>query len=175
VALAGWVPARQMIALREMLVTRFHGRYWLDLHQPAPGEASEVPSLVRYPGWLKPFIPLVKSYGMPRYGEFDPALLFAFSYLLLFGAMFGDIGHGGIVLVVGCAVPAADAWPGCAWVGAAAGAVVGGCSASFTAACSVTRTLDRSRSGNRPCTTPIRMLASGGGGFGRRLHLRRPC
>lgn len=41
-----------------------------------------------YPGWLKPFVPLVKSYGVPRYGEFDPTLPFAFTHLLLFGAMF---------------------------------------------------------------------------------------
>jgi V/A-type H+-transporting ATPase subunit I len=121
VALAGWVPTRQMNALREMLATRFHGRYWLDLHQPAPGEASHVPSLVRYPGWLKPFIPLVKSYGVPRYGEFDPALPFAFTYLLLFGAMFGDIGHGGVILLLSLALlPRIGRM---AWVGVAAGAV----------------------------------------------------
>jgi len=107
--------------LREMLAARFHGRYWLDLHQPAPGEASEVPSLVRYPGWLKPFIPLVKSYGVPRYGEFDPALPFAFTYLLLFGAMFGDIGHGGIILLLSLAL--LPRFGRMAWVGVAAGAV----------------------------------------------------
>jgi V/A-type H+/Na+-transporting ATPase subunit I len=121
VALAGWAPARQMNALREMLARRFHGRYWLELHQPAPGEASDIPSLVRYPGWLKPFIPLVKSYGVPRYGEFDPALPFAFTYLLLFGAMFGDIGHGGIILLLSLALlPRIGRM---AWVGVAAGAV----------------------------------------------------
>jgi V/A-type H+/Na+-transporting ATPase subunit I len=121
VALAGWAPARQMNELREMLARRFHGRYWLELHQPAPGEASDIPSLVRYPGWLKPFIPLVKSYGVPRYGEFDPALPFAFTYLLLFGAMFGDIGHGGIILLLSLALlPRIGRM---AWVGVAAGAV----------------------------------------------------
>ena len=120
-ALAGWVPARQMNELQATLAARFHGRYWLDLHQPAPGEASDVPSLVRYPGWLKPFIPLVKSYGVPRYGEFDPALPFALTYLLLFGAMFGDIGHGGIILLLSLALlPRLGRM---AWVGVAAGAV----------------------------------------------------
>ena len=121
VALAGWVPARQMNELREMLAARFHGRYWLDLHQPAPGEASEVPSLVRYPGWLKPFIPLVKSYGVPRYGEFDPALPFAFTYLLLFGAMFGDIGHGGVIVILAALLY--KRLGKVAWIGIAAGFV----------------------------------------------------
>ena len=121
VALAGWVPVRQLSALRDMLATRFHGRYWLDLREPAPGEVSEVPSLVRYPGWLKPFIPLVKSYGVPRYGEFDPALPFAFTYLLLFGAMFGDIGHGGVILLLSLAL--LRRFGRMAWIGVAAGAV----------------------------------------------------
>jgi V/A-type H+-transporting ATPase subunit I len=76
---------------------------------------------VRYPGWLKPFVPLVKSYGVPRYGEFDPALPFAFTYLLLFGAMFGDIGHGGIIVLLSLLF--ARKLGRMAWVGGAAGAV----------------------------------------------------
>jgi V/A-type H+-transporting ATPase subunit I len=121
VALAGWIPTRRLPALRELLAARFHGRYWLELREPDPGEVADVPSLVRYPGWLKPFIPLVKSYGVPRYGEFDPALPFAFTYLLLFGAMFGDIGHGGVILLLSLALlPRLGRM---AWVGVAAGAV----------------------------------------------------
>jgi V/A-type H+-transporting ATPase subunit I len=84
--------------LKAALEERFHGRYWLDVEEPKREEADQVPSLVSYPGFLKPFVPLVKSYGVPRYGEFDPTLPFAFTYLLLFGAMFGDIGHGAVIL-----------------------------------------------------------------------------
>jgi V/A-type H+-transporting ATPase subunit I len=80
-----------------------------------------VPSLVRYPGWLKPFVPLVKSYGVPRYGEFDPALPFAITYLLLFGAMFGDVGHGAVILLL--AAMLYRRLGRMAWVGMAAGAV----------------------------------------------------
>jgi len=120
-ALSGWIPRRQLNALHAALEARFHGRYWLDVHEPAAHEAAEVPSLVRYPGWLKPFVPLVKSYGVPRYGEFDPTLPFAFTYLLLFGAMFGDIGHGGVIVLL--ALLFARKLGRMAWVGAAAGAV----------------------------------------------------
>jgi V/A-type H+-transporting ATPase subunit I len=119
-ALSGWIPKRQLKALRAALDTRFHGRYWLELREPAPDEVAEVPSLVRYPGWLKPFVPLVKSYGVPRYGEFDPALPFALTYLLLFGAMFGDVGHGAVILLLSVAL--ARRLGRMAWVGIAAGA-----------------------------------------------------
>ncbi|MBS1146378.1 MAG: V-type synthase subunit [Proteobacteria bacterium] len=120
-ALSGWIPKRQLDALRETLDQHFHGRYWLDLREPSADEVAEVPSLVRYPVWLKPFVPLVKSYGVPRYGEFDPALPFAFTYLLLFGAMFGDVGHGAVILLLAAALY--RRLGRMAWVGIAAGAV----------------------------------------------------
>jgi V/A-type H+/Na+-transporting ATPase subunit I len=119
-ALAGWVPRRQLDELRAALEARFHGRYLLDVHEPGPDEAADVPSLVRYPGWLKPFVPLVKSYGVPRYGEFDPALPFALTYPFLFGAMFGDIGHGGVILLLSLLF--AHKLGRIAWVGISAGA-----------------------------------------------------
>ena len=118
-ALSGWIPQRQRAALRDTLDAHFHGRYWLDLREPTLGEVAEVPSLMRYPGWLKPFVPLVKSYGVPRYGEFDPALPFAFTWLLLFGAMFGDIGHGAVILLLSLGF--ARRLDRMAWVGMAAG------------------------------------------------------
>jgi len=120
-ALTGWVPRRRVKELKSVLEGRFHGRYWLDMEDPAPHEADQVPSLVRYPAWLSPFVPLVKSYGVPRYGEFDPTLPFAFTYLLLFGAMFGDIGHGAVILVLAAALY--RKLGRMAWIGIAAGAV----------------------------------------------------
>ncbi len=119
-ALTGWVPQRRLAALRATLDARFHGRYWLDLREPGPHDVAAVPSLVRYPPWLAPFVPLVKSYGVPRYGEFDPALPFAFAWLLLFGAMFGDVGHGAVIVVLAAGL--ARRLGRIAWVGAAAGA-----------------------------------------------------
>jgi V/A-type H+-transporting ATPase subunit I len=118
-ALSGWIPKRQIAALRAQLDARFHGACWLDLREPTPAEVAEVPSLVRYPRWLAPFVPLVKSYGIPRYGEFDPALPFALTWLLLFGAMFGDVGHGAVILLL--AVALRPRLGRMAWIGIAAG------------------------------------------------------
>jgi V/A-type H+-transporting ATPase subunit I len=120
-SLSGWVPRRRVDDLKSSLDERFQGRYWLDVEEPKREEADQVPSLVSYPGFLKPFVPLVKSYGVPRYGEFDPTLPFALTYLLLFGAMFGDIGHGAVILVLAAALY--KKLGRMAWVGIAAGAV----------------------------------------------------
>jgi len=50
---------------------------------------------------FKPFESLISMYGMPSYGEKDPTPFFALSYMLMFGAMFGDMGQGLIILLAG--------------------------------------------------------------------------
>jgi V/A-type H+-transporting ATPase subunit I len=116
----GWVPRRAVDALRTVLEARFQGRYLLYARAPEAGERVRVPSLLTYPFWLRPFVPLVRSYGVPRYGEFDPVLLFAIAYLTLFGAMFGDVGHGAVILVASAFLGGRLAW--LRWVGMLAGA-----------------------------------------------------
>lgn len=43
----------------------------------------------------------VDTYGVPRYQEANPAFLASITFPFLFGVMYGDIGHGGIVLLLG--------------------------------------------------------------------------
>ncbi|SEI95520.1 V/A-type H+-transporting ATPase subunit I [Alkalibacterium gilvum] len=50
---------------------------------------------------FKPYELFVKMYGMPNYREFDPTILVAITYSLLFGAMFGDIGQGSLLAIGG--------------------------------------------------------------------------
>ena len=120
-SLSGWVPRRRAHELRERLEARFHGHYWLDVEEANRHDAAMTPSLVLYPAWLAPFVPLVRSYGVPRYGEFDPTLPFALTYLLLFGAMFGDVGHGAVIALL--AIVFTRRLGRAAWLGIAAGTV----------------------------------------------------
>ncbi|WRK52365.1 V-type ATPase 116kDa subunit family protein [Coprobacillaceae bacterium CR2/5/TPMF4] len=43
----------------------------------------------------------VEMYGVPKYNDADPTMLVALSYTLLFGIMFGDVGQGAILSIVG--------------------------------------------------------------------------
>lgn len=53
-------------------------------------------------GWFaKPFEMFVEMYGLPAYNDFDPTTLFAITYSLLFGIMFGDLGQGLVFVVLG--------------------------------------------------------------------------
>ncbi len=52
--------------------------------------------------WLaKVFSPFVEMYGMPSYGEIDPRSFMAITYTLIFGIMFGDVGQGVCLAIVG--------------------------------------------------------------------------
>ncbi|MEA3418749.1 MAG: V-type ATPase 116kDa subunit family protein [Campylobacterota bacterium] len=62
---------------------------------------GEAPVLLKTPPALKPFEKLISSFSYPRYGEVNPVMPFAFSFLLLFGIMFGDVGHGLVLALLG--------------------------------------------------------------------------
>lgn len=102
--ITGWIPQREVERLRQALDARLRDRYVLQLRPPLKSELDSVPSAVRYPDWLGPFAELVRNYGIPRYGEFDPTWLFAVSFVLMFGMMFGDIGQGLVIAAAGFAL-----------------------------------------------------------------------
>ncbi len=98
---SGWVPKDQLPRLKQMLAQSFGNRFALYARDPRHDERQLVPSAVRHHRWLQPFARLVLNYGVPRYGEIDPTVLFAVSFVLMFGMMFGDVGHGAAIALAG--------------------------------------------------------------------------
>ncbi len=49
--------------------------------------------------FAKPFEYYTQMYGTPNYSEIDPSMFLAITYSLLFGIMFGDVGHGILLLI----------------------------------------------------------------------------
>jgi V-type H+-transporting ATPase subunit a len=47
------------------------------------------------------FQTIVDTYGIPTYMEANPAIFATVSFPFLFGVMFGDIGHGAVLLLFG--------------------------------------------------------------------------
>ncbi|WP_242470992.1 V-type ATP synthase subunit I [Thiocystis violacea] len=95
--LVGWVPARAVAALDQRLRESLNLPFDLLVRDPRPDERRLVPTVPVKSRWLTPFAMLVHQYGIPSYGEVDPTPLFAVTFLLMFGMMFGDLGHGGVI------------------------------------------------------------------------------
>lgn len=68
------------------------------------GRKESAPTLLSNPSFLKPFQQLMTAYGLPSYDELDPSFFMAITFPLLFGLMFGDIGHGLILALFGLTV-----------------------------------------------------------------------
>ncbi len=61
----------------------------------------QTPTLLNNPGFLKPFQGLITIFGLPAYGKVDPTLFVGLTYILMFGMMFGDLGHGFLLFLAG--------------------------------------------------------------------------
>jgi V/A-type H+-transporting ATPase subunit I len=71
------------------------------VHFPAPPAGLEPPMVLRNPVWGRPFERFVSMLGTPAAGEVDPSSLLAVLVPLMFGYMFGDVGQGLVLVVVG--------------------------------------------------------------------------
>ena len=60
------------------------------------------PTLLRSgSGVRQSFTPLVETYGTVPYADVDPSVLAGLAYMLMFGMMFGDAGHGALLVLAG--------------------------------------------------------------------------
>ncbi|HEX7660521.1 MAG TPA: V-type ATPase 116kDa subunit family protein, partial [Pseudonocardiaceae bacterium] len=67
---------------------------------PAP-RGIDPPTLLRDDNTVRrSFTPLVRTYGTVPYRDLDPTVPSALAYVLMFGMMFGDAGHGLLVLIL---------------------------------------------------------------------------
>lgn len=68
-----------------------------------PESVSDIkpPTKIKNLKIFSPFEEFVRMYGVPKYNELDPTMLLGIIYTVLFGMMFGDLGHGAVLLAVG--------------------------------------------------------------------------
>ncbi|MCK4236950.1 MAG: hypothetical protein KAX38_07505, partial [Candidatus Krumholzibacteria bacterium] len=103
---SGWLPSGSRRIVEREILGAAKGRAIIEV--VAPDEivgvkkgSVKVPVLLRHPGFFRPFEMLVSSYGLPEYTFIDPTFFVAISFLIMFGIMFGDIGHGAVLAVLG--------------------------------------------------------------------------
>jgi len=103
VQLTGWIPSADSMVLENRLPEITKGCCVIEIADPQDASDKEIPVMLRHPRWLRPFEMLVTAYGLPQYYELEPTLFVAASYVLMFGMMFGDVGHGAVLALGGLA------------------------------------------------------------------------
>ena len=96
--ITGWTSNTSDTELRKVLAQA--GINAIIGFPPAPGDSTP-PMVMRNPWWAQPFELFAHMLGTPAADEADPSRLLAVLAPLLFGYMFGDIGHGMVLLVAG--------------------------------------------------------------------------
>ncbi len=106
VLISAWVSKRKAPEIAERIRRALGGRCYIEIRTPdeIDGVADgvvQVPVELSNPGFLKPFEMLVKGYDTPAYDGIDPTPIVGLTFLLIFGLMFGDIGQGAVVALIG--------------------------------------------------------------------------
>ena len=96
--ITGWTSAANADTLHDAL---HRAKVSSVVHLPVLPEGAEPPLLLRHRGWVRPFEVFVRALGMPGRTEVDPSAILALVVPLMFGYMFGDVGHGAVLLALG--------------------------------------------------------------------------
>ena len=71
------------------------------VEDPSKDSNLQPPTLLHNNWFFRPFEMFVDMYQLPDYFDFDPTAILGFTYCVLFGIMFGDLGQGLILFLVG--------------------------------------------------------------------------
>jgi V/A-type H+-transporting ATPase subunit I len=92
----GWIPESNVEAaiseLRENI-----GYVFIDTRKPE--QAEEPPTKMRNATAVKPFEVIVNLFGTPKYKEWDPTPIIAYSFALFFGIMMGDVVYAALLML----------------------------------------------------------------------------
>lgn len=95
--LVGWIPADK----EKDIVNKLLEIESIEVNTSDAKEEIKHNPPVRHKNnfFAKPFEYYTQMYGTPNYSEIDPSMFLAITYSLLFGIMFGDVGHGILLLI----------------------------------------------------------------------------
>ncbi len=94
--LSGWISENDKDQIKNML--NKYDKLLITFNDEAD---VKPPTKLKNNWFFKPFEVLLNMYGVPAHDELDPTPFLSISYMLLFGAMFGDLGQGFIILLAG--------------------------------------------------------------------------
>ena len=98
----GWIPAKGEKRLRERL-EKFPA-FTVEIEEPEKGDRVSPPTHLKNLIIFRPYSFFVEMYGLPSYHDIDITAFVAITFTLLFGIMFGDVGQGFALILIGLAM-----------------------------------------------------------------------
>lgn len=95
----GWMAKKDAIKLEKELADVQAIEMYIEEDKDAHN--FESPTKLKNNFFTRPFEMITKMYGVPNYRELDPTAIVAVTYSLFFGAMFGDLGQGFLLFLLG--------------------------------------------------------------------------
>ena len=97
--LVGWVPEDSESGLSAQLDKIDGVEYSIE---KADSDKKHKPPVKLKNNWFsRPFETFIDMYGLPDYNDIDPTCFVAITYTLMYGIMFGDLGHGLVLALIG--------------------------------------------------------------------------
>ena len=97
--LTGWVPEDEVAGIQAKIGSFEDLSCVVDVADDV--EHFTPPIKLKNPFLGRVFQPFLEMYGLPSYNEVDPSLFMAVTYCLFFGIMFGDLGQGLCLALLG--------------------------------------------------------------------------
>ena len=94
----GWVLGKKSNDLKNLLEDITKGNCSIRFSNPS-SNPEEPPTHIEAPSPIRPFKPILKLFGLPKYNEINPLLFLAIWFPLMFGFMLGDAGYGMVLLI----------------------------------------------------------------------------
>ncbi len=101
---SGWVPSKITHRFKKKMEQLTQNRCEILERSASKALAEEgliAPTKLSNPFFIRPFEMLVSTFGTPNYREIDPTPLLAVTFVLMYGAMFGDVGQGLALVLLG--------------------------------------------------------------------------
>ena len=98
----GWIPEGNEEELESILSKNVGPALEVTFDKPDFAEI-EAPTYITNPSYMKPTEDVVKAFGVPSRHDLDPTKFMAWSFPLIFGLVFADVGQGFLILLIGYA------------------------------------------------------------------------
>ena len=98
---SAWVPVSVGAQLKQELESEYEAIITIENDVSEISKNIIPPTKLKNNKFIRPFEALVNMYGIPNYNEIDPTMFLGITYIILFGAMFGDVGQGLVLFLAG--------------------------------------------------------------------------